>query len=124
MLLEDDTPLGVMRRKKMATRLIRLDDGILVEVIASEDDVQQVSSKQADKVQQSIEQIKPLIIKAAKTVLSAIKDLGKEASIEQVEVELGLGFEGEGNVYIATVKGQANLNVKLTLVPGESKGKD
>lgn len=32
-------------------------------------------------------------------------------------MELGLGFEAEGNLYITKAKGNANLTVKLKLAP-------
>ena len=38
-------------------------------------------------------------------------------SIEKAEVEIGLGFEAGGDVFIVKGKGKANLSVKLTLLP-------
>lgn len=38
-------------------------------------------------------------------------------NIEQAEIELGLSFEGEGNLYITKSKAGASLTVKLTLKP-------
>ena len=37
--------------------------------------------------------------------------------IEQAEVEVGLNFEGQGNIYITKGKGGTNLKVKLVLKP-------
>jgi hypothetical protein len=48
--------------------------------------------------------------------------LGKEEDvniIEQAEIELGISFEAEGNLYIAKSKTTANLNIKLILKPNK-----
>jgi hypothetical protein len=39
--------------------------------------------------------------------------------IEQAEVEIGLSFEGQGNLYVAKSAIGANLTVKLVLKPKE-----
>ena len=45
------------------------------------------------------------------------QELDQDMNIRQVEVELGIGFEAEGNLYITKAKGRANLTVKFTLSP-------
>jgi len=37
--------------------------------------------------------------------------------LEKAEVEIGIGFSAEGNIFIAKGKGSANLKVKLVLSP-------
>ena len=101
----------------MATKLLKLADGVLLEIESLPNDVQLISSKQADRVQESLENIKPILIKACKPIISAWNELSQDMNIEQAEVELGLGFEGEGNIYITKAKANANLTVKLTLKP-------
>lgn len=39
--------------------------------------------------------------------------------IERAEIELGLSFEGEGNLYVTKSSAGANLKVKLSLKPKE-----
>lgn len=99
----------------MTTKLIKLNDGTLVEVESKPDESQMISSSIAEKVDSSIEKIQPLLIKACTPVVAAWKELSSLANIEQAEIELGLTFEGEGNIYIAKGKVGANLTVKLTL---------
>jgi hypothetical protein len=41
----------------------------------------------------------------------------KKMNIEQAEIELGLSFKGEGNLYVTKSKLGANLTVKLVLTP-------
>ena len=55
-------------------------------------------------------------------VSEAWADLKREGvAVEQAEVQLNLGFEGAGDIYIVKGKATANLNVKLVLKPRDSK---
>lgn len=101
----------------MATKLIKLDDGTLVEVEAKSNEVQAIAGNVARKVDESLDRVKPLLIRACRPVIAAWNELNQEMSIEQAEVELGLSFEAEGNVYIVKGTAAANLVVKLTLKP-------
>ena len=99
----------------MATKLIKLEDGSLVEVEVSGDEVQQIAGSLADKVDATINKIKPILLKTCQPIVAAVKDLREDADIEQVEVEVGLSFDAEGNIYITKAKFGANLLVRMTL---------
>lgn len=101
----------------MATKLIELEDGLLVEVEVPEDQAQQISGGLADRVSSTFNKIRPLLVKTCRPVAAAWQDLRREVNIEQAEVELGLSFEGEGNLYITKSTAGANLTVKLVLKP-------
>lgn len=101
----------------MATQLIRLEDGTLIEAQVPDDQAQQISGGFAKKVDASFERIKPLLLKACKPIAAAWKELNQDMEIDSAEVELGIGFEGEGNLYITKAKTEANLTVKLVLKP-------
>jgi hypothetical protein len=101
----------------MVTKLIELADGILVEAKVSENQVRQISGGAADKVDATIDKIEPILLKACKPVVSVWDELNKDMHIEQAEVELSLGFEAEGNIYLVKGTANANLTVKLTLKP-------
>ncbi|MCG8348696.1 MAG: hypothetical protein MI924_13075 [Chloroflexales bacterium] len=102
----------------MASRLIKLADGTLVEVEAHLDDVRQIAaSDAAKKVDKSIDLINPILIRACRPIIAAWNELSVEADIEHGEVELGLSFEAEGDVYVVRGAASANVVVKLTLKP-------
>jgi len=61
--------------------------------------------------------VKPLLVNAARPVLEAWHELSADMQVEQAEIELGLSFETEGNVFIARGTAGANMVVKLTLKP-------
>lgn len=99
------------------TKLIELDDGTLIEVIAEEDEVVPISSKAAEKVADNLDKVKPLLIKVCEPIVDAWTELNQNMHVEEAEVELGLSFEGEGNLYVTKAKAGANLTVKLVLRP-------
>lgn len=101
----------------MATRLIRLEDGTLIEAQVPDDEAEQISGGLAKRVDATFEKIKPLLLKTCKPIAETWKELNQEVNIEQAEVEIGLSFEGEGNLYVTKSKASANLTVKLVLKP-------
>jgi len=101
----------------MASKLIQLQDGTLVEVEVDERQAKPISNRAADKVEAAIDGIHDTILKACKPLSAVWRELNKDLLIDQAEIELGLGFEAEGNLYITKAKGSANLVIKLTLKP-------
>jgi len=101
----------------MGTRLIELDERVLIEIEATPGEAQQIASGAASRVNESLSKIEPLLIAVCRPVLGAWKELSREMQIESAEVELGLSFEGEGNLYITKAKASANFTLKLSLRP-------
>lgn len=99
----------------MATKLIRLKDGTLVEVEVQEGEVQQIVSSKAKKVNAAFNEIKPVLLETCKPIAAALKEVRDEVGLEQVEMELGVSFEVEGNVYITKATLGANVIVRITL---------
>lgn len=103
----------------MNTKLIQLEDGTLVEVEVQEGQVQEISGSFADRVNSTFDNVKPILLKTCRPIAAAWREINQEMHIEQAEVELGLSFEGEGNLYVTKTKAGANLTVKLVLKPKE-----
>lgn len=101
----------------MATKLIKLEDGTLVEVEVPEDQAKQISGSAADRVSTTFDKIKPILVKTCQPIAAAWQELNQEMHIEQAEIEIGFSFEGEGNVYVTKAKAGSNLKVKLVLKP-------
>lgn len=99
----------------MTTMLVRLKDGVLVEVDAPENTSERISGGAAKRVEAAVEDIGPLLTRVCRSTMSAWDALGQAAGVREVTIELGLSFEGEGNVYVAKAKAGANLTVKLVL---------
>ncbi|MEZ5040155.1 MAG: CU044_2847 family protein [Saprospiraceae bacterium] len=99
------------------TKLIKLKDGTLVEVTDLSDRMQKISNKNAEKVEKGLEQIEPLFQRAIDSVVKNISWETDSLLIDQIEIELGMGFEAEGNIYVVKGKGSANFNVKFCIKP-------
>ncbi len=102
----------------MTTKLIRLEDGTLVEVEASPGEAQQIAGGSAAKrVESNFEKIKPVLIKVCRPITDVWQELNRDMQVDQAEVEIGLSFGIEGDVFIVKSKADANLKVKLVLKP-------
>ena len=99
----------------MSTKLIRLQDGTLVEVEVTPGEARPIAGGEADKVNSALDRIQPILMNVSKPVIDAWQSLPEHVSVEQVEIELGLSFEGEGNIFVTKAKAGANLTVTLTL---------
>ncbi|NEO57307.1 MAG: hypothetical protein F6K54_32090 [Okeania sp. SIO3B5] len=105
----------------MATRLIELEDGILVEAEVPENEAKPISTNGIKEVKSSFAKVKPILISLSRPIAEAWQEINKDMEIEQAEVEVGFNFEGEGNLYITKGKAGTNLKVKLVLKPKKSE---
>ena len=102
----------------MAVKLIELDDGTLVEAEVRPAGNDAIAGNLADTIKNKLDSIGPLLTRVCRSVATAAwSDLNHDILVDHAEVELGLSFESEGNLYIAKGKAGANISVKLTLKP-------
>jgi len=99
----------------MATKLIRLKNGLLVEAEVPENRARPISGGFADQVDSNIDKVRSVLVAVCQPVLEAWREMNQEISVEQAEVEVGLSFEGEGNLFVTRSKVGANFTVKLVL---------
>jgi hypothetical protein len=104
----------------MGTKLIRLDDGLLVEVEAEEGAPTRIAANAAVDVGLALDKVQDILRKAVTPVASVWNELNRDLTIEKVEVNLALGFEAEGNVFIARGRGSANVSFKLIVRPSNT----
>lgn len=99
----------------MPTKLIRLKDGTLVEVDILSGDVRNIAGGSAETVEKTVAQIEDILETISEPVINSVNKIKQNASVHQVEIEVGLSFEGEGNLYVVKSKSSASLSVKLIL---------
>lgn len=100
----------------MPTELVELQDGILVEIQSDPDErPRQVTAGAAQRVEGAMDAAKDLLLKAVQPVVSVWSELNRDLAIDQVVIELGLGFEGSGKLFIVQGTGKANVSFKLTV---------
>ena len=103
----------------MSKKLIELNNGLLMEVDALHHEIEAMSSNSdmVEKVDKSMQSVKEMLIKSVEPIIQAYEVLNQDVILEKAEVEIGIGFSAEGNIFIAKGKGSANLKVKLVLSP-------
>ncbi len=101
----------------MSSQLIQLQDGVFVEVEVPAARSRQLSGSFADKVNANIDKIKPILTNVTQPILATWKEINQDMLVEQAEVELGLSFDIEGNLYITKATVAANITIKLVLKP-------
>jgi hypothetical protein len=99
----------------MATKLIRLRDGTLIEAEVSPGEATQISGGAAEKVGASLDQIQQIMGRVGQSLAESWRVLSDRLEITEAEIELGLSFEGEGNLFITKAKAGANLVMKVTV---------
>ncbi len=105
----------------MAMKLIKLDNGLMMEVEITQDEIEEISGSYGDEVIERVESsmgaVESIIKESIKPIVSAYETLNQDVVLEKAEVEIGIGFSAEGNIFIAKGEGSANLKVRLILSP-------
>ena len=105
----------------MAKKLIELENGLMMEVDVPESEIEMISggSDMVEKVQASMGTVEKMLMQSVQPVINTYNALNQEVTLETAEVEIGIGFSAEGNIFVAKGSANANLKVKLVLKPKE-----
>jgi len=104
--------------------LIRLsgDADLLVEASVSESQGAFASGEiPIHRLDSALAAIESTLIAVSKPIQAVCRELNRDFGVEEVEVELSLGFEAEGNIFITKMTGQANLKVTLKCRPSKKE---
>jgi len=103
----------------MAKKLIELENGLVMEVDVPQREVENISSSGnvVEKVKASMATVEKMLVQSVEPIVNAYKTLNQEVVLEKAEVEIGIGFSAEGNIFVAKGNANANLKVKLVLKP-------
>ncbi|KOV74656.1 hypothetical protein ADL00_02300 [Streptomyces sp. AS58] len=104
------------------SRLIELSDGALVEVESQGGEIELVSAGLASRVDRAADQIGPLLERICRPIRAYLDDGGEAGGAREAEVEIAIGFEGEGNAYLARAKSSAALVVRIRLEAARADG--
>ena len=77
----------------MATRLIELEDGILVEAEVPDGEAKSISTSAVKEVKSSFEQVKPILVSISRPIAEAWKEINKD--MEMVKGCNQPGFIGQ-----------------------------
>ena len=104
----------------MSKKLIELDNGLLMEVEIPQSEIEMISGGSDDmikKVQSSMGTVEKILVQSVKPITNVYNALNQEVVLEKAEVEIGIEFSAEGNIFIAKGNANANLKVKLVISP-------
>ena len=104
----------------MSKKLIELENGLLMEVEIPQSEIEMISGGSDDiinRVESSMGTIENILVKSVEPIANVYNALQQEIILEKAEVEIGIGFSAEGNIFVAKGNANANLKVKLVLSP-------
>ena len=103
----------------MSKKLIELENGLMMEVEVPESEIEMISggSDMVEKVQTSMGTVEKMLLQSVQPIINTYNTLNQEVTLDSAEVEVGIGFSAEGNIFIAKGNANANLKVKLVLKP-------
>lgn len=98
----------------MSSKLMKFKDtNVLFEVETVGGQPQEMSKGKAKSVDNTLDKAFGLVKDVAEPFVNTWEELSKDSSINEAEVEISLGFEAEGNFFIA--KSKASTSIKVTL---------
>lgn len=98
----------------MNTQIIKLKDGISVEV-EQQEGYEDVAGGDEPLPTTFQDQIEPILSKVSESIVNVFDKVNESLEIPQAEVTLNLGFEAGGNVFIAKGKVSTSVSVKLII---------
>ena len=103
----------------MSKKLIELDNGLLMEVDVPASEIEMISGggDMVERVKSSMDRVESILTQSVEPIANAYANLHQSIKLEQAEVEIGIGFSAEGNIFVAKGNANANLKVKLVLKP-------
>jgi len=101
----------------MATEFITID-GVLIEVEDSTTGARVVSDDNEKTIKdKDLSQMTNILTKVSNNLKEAYGTINQEVGLKGAEIELSLGFEASGNIFIAKGKATSQLKVKLIFAP-------
>jgi len=103
----------------MSKKLIELENGLMLEVEVPQSEIEMISGggDLVERVEGSMGTVEKMLIQSVEPIVNAYTQLNQEVVLDTAEVEIGIGFSAEGNVFVAKGSANANLKVKLVLKP-------
>lgn len=93
------------------SELIRYKNGVTIEVVSPKDRAIPVKESAVEKIESTfevvLEKLEPFV-----APLATFFEHGP-ASLQTVEVKIGVGFSAEGSLFITKAQAEANLEMKL-----------
>jgi hypothetical protein len=105
----------------VATTYLQFRDDIIVEIGSPSDGKREMHAANAEQVDTTMEMVGQMLSRILAPIGDAFKHLHDvldvPIAVEGAEVEIGLAFSAEGNIFVAKSKAEGTLGVKVTFKP-------
>ena len=101
----------------MSTKFLELKDGVIVEIGAPSEVREEMHASTAERVDTTMRMVASMvgnIVRPLGDAFSHLYDaLDVQIAVETAEVEMGLSFSAEGQIFIAKSKAEGTLKIKV-----------
>jgi len=109
----------------MATKFLEFKDGVIVEIGAPSDRREEMHTSDADRVDTTMEMVASMLDRILRPIgdaFAGLRDaLDVPIEVKEAEVELGVSFSAEGNLFVTKASAEGTLQVKVTFSPVTQK---
>jgi Trypsin-co-occurring domain 1 len=109
----------------MSTQFLRLSDGIIIQIDGPPEYRQEMHTSTAEQVgtnmQKAADTVGRILKPLAETLGGVYNTLNAPVALDAAEIELGLSFSAEGNLFVASSKAEGTLKVKMTFKPSPKR---
>jgi Trypsin-co-occurring domain 1 len=95
--------------------IVRFADGVMVEISRNPTPAEPVAGKAVERANQAFQAAAEILASALKAVVSPVQRAVRESGAKEAELEFGVAFTVEGNIYVTKVTGEGNITVKVTV---------
>lgn len=95
------------------TNMVQFQDGVIVEIIHETEEMRAISGGAARKLSSAFSAAGEMITRAMKSIVASTADGLRDAGVSEAEIELGIGFSAEGQVYVAKAAGEGNIKITI-----------
>ena len=105
----------------MATKFLEFKDGVIVEIGGPSDVRKQMHTASADQIDTTMDIVGTMLSRILVPIRNSFaglqESLNVPVAVDSADVELGLSFSAEGNLFVTKSKAEGALKVKITFKP-------
>jgi Trypsin-co-occurring domain 1 len=95
--------------------IVRFADGVLVEITRNPTPAEPVAGKAVERANQAFQAAAEVLATALKAIVSPVQRAVRDSGAKEAELEFGVAFTVEGNIYVTKVTGEGNITIKVTI---------
>lgn len=109
----------------MSTKYLELADGVIIEIGGAQDVREEMHTSTAELIDTTMDMVsqrlRKILAPIANSFHSLYDSMDVPIEVESAEVELGLSFSAEGNIFVAKSKAEGTMKVTVSFKPKRSE---